>query len=199
MCLTWKKLLVNNSANMNERLKSVLSNSQICKAKLDELTAESKRINNNLKLYFIINILTENRRNDPSQQKQQPDVDDDSGLDAEERLLRSFRLRHILVGSGQGEAIENGLCLVTTKSVYVFRIANQELFEAHTDFDKCLAKEHVIDINLIEIIELSLVQNYLVLEVVKANTEKREMFKLVTFDVYLTQTILNSLLSKLSA
>ena len=35
-----------------DKIKSLLANNQISKSKLDEIMAESKRINNNLKLYF---------------------------------------------------------------------------------------------------------------------------------------------------
>ena len=101
------------------------------------------------------------------------------------------------IQKNQLSTIDNCLCLFTNRSIFVFKVVFPELYEMNKDFNKCLAKEHLIEINQIEIIELSIVQNYLILEVVaKENGDQKMFFKFVTFDVYQTQTILNSLLSE---
>jgi hypothetical protein len=191
--------LASTSSKGDHKLKSLLSNTQISKSKLDEMTTESKRINNNLKLFFIINVLS---ATDSKSSKQDTGTGNGPAIEEdEERLLRSFRVKYVVPFSGDSKdskqspiGIDNCLCLFTNKSIFVFKIVKPELFDANVDFDKCLLKVHVIEVNQIEIIELSLVTNYLILEVVR-NDQQRSFFKLVTSDVYQTQTILNSLSS----
>lgn len=210
-----------STMSKNDKLNALLTiNTQISRSKLDEITTESKRINNNLKLYFIINVLS----------TQSSTADHDDG--GEERLLRCFRVKYVASwspsnsqatnsnnnsSSSSSNYMENCLCMLTNKNVFVFKIVNQEMFEQNVDFDKCLSKCHVIPVSHIEIIELSLVQSYIVLEVVSASSQppppppsssslssaatnvagqRHTFYKLVTFDIYRTQAILNSLSSK---
>lgn len=192
--------LASNSTTQTDKLRLLLANTQLSRSKLDEITAESKRINNNLKLYFIINVLTETTAASQTNNKSGDENDD-----VEERLLRSFRVKYVVSSSNGGSSskssLENCLCMLTNKSVFVFKIVNQEMFEQNVEFDKCLTKCHVIPISQIEIIELSVVQNFLMLEVVELSrnttTAGRCFYKLATFDIYQTQTILNSLSSNL--
>lgn len=203
------------TSNKNEKLQALLANTQLSRSKLDEITAESKRINNNLKLYFIINVLTETTSRVGSSGGGGGGEDGDE--DNEERLMRSFRVKYLTSwvppvettsssrisssNSGGMANLENCLCMFTNKNVFIFKIVNQEMFEKNIEFDKCLSKCHVIPISQIEIVELSLVQNYLVLEVANLNSsvqQNRTFYKLVTCDIYQTQSMLNSLSSKYS-
>lgn len=211
-----------NAAPMNpsDKIKSLLANTQFTKSKLDEIAVESRRINNNLKLYFTIKVLNESTTTTGAMTMGEKETIGGVGQqqlsasgvkNEDESLLCSFKMRYVLVlgasgttvvdGRGRGggdeersSIVENCLCMFTNRSIFVFRVVFQELFEMNKDFDKCLTKEHLVEINQIEIIELSLVQNYLILEVAKEG-ETKMFLKFVTFDVYQTQTILNTLLS----
>lgn len=171
-------------SNVENKLKQILSNSnlnQITKSKLDELNSKSKRINNNLKLYLIINVLGESEQGDDT-------------------LVCMFNVIYFFNQSTK-KVVQNCVCVFTSKQLIVFEIINQELFEQNVDFEKCLNKLAEIEINQIEIIELAQTQNYLVLECVKLNDldlnqNQKNYFKFVTNDIYLTQAFLNSLLSK---
>lgn len=182
-----------NSITSVQNLKVLLSNTQISKSKLDEMNTNSKRINNNLKLYLIISILNDAKTGTSNQKAD------------EESLLHLFRIKSVFFSSSKMDntglpvPIDNSLCICTNKSVYVFRIVNVTLFENNVEFEKCLSLEYKIEVNHIEIIELSIVQNYLIIEMLSDSTsdaESRVFIKLYTSDIYQTQILLNNLLSK---
>lgn len=160
------------------KLKQLLSNNQLVKSKLDEINNIAKRINNNLKLYLIINVLGESNK----------DVVLDHTETSEDTLICIFSIKYLFTS---GKTIENCLCLFTSRQIILFRILDQNLFEKNSDFDKCLSKEIEIEVNQIEVVEISQTLNYLILE-----TVDKKYFKLITSDIYLTQSFLNNLLSK---
>jgi hypothetical protein len=72
------------------------------------------------------------------------------------------------------------------KKIFIFT-----RFDQNMDFDRCLKKENVININEIEIVEIANGQHSIL---IKTNEEKT-VSKLCTFDLYQTQAFLNILLS----
>lgn len=197
------KLSESESTDLGDQidLKSLLKNNQMTKSKLDEITNISKRINNNLKLYLIINILNENSSTN-KKGKEKSNNDD-------EMLVSTFKVKSVYMETKNKSVsmasspspvnslnnpfshIEKCLCLLTNKNIIIFNITNEELFDENIDFEKCLCKEMNIEVNQIEIIEIALGQHYLVIQ-----TSNQELFKFVTNDVYQTQALLNILLSK---
>ena len=204
-----------NESNLENKLELLLSNNQLTKAKLDEISNESKRINNNLKLYLIINYLNEN-----SNQNKIGKANDDKNAkkyDDDESLVCTFRMKyffHNLSSQSTGNTnqpsssvtsnsnylnsdmylIENCLCLFTNRNITLFKVLNQDLFNQNIDFDKCLKLEFSIEVNQIEVVEVSLGQYYLIVET--SGGKNRNYFKFITFDIYYTQAFLNILLSK---
>jgi hypothetical protein len=178
-----------NNESAAERLRKLLANNQITKSKLDEASHKAKRINNNLKLYLIINTLNtdQNGPNNNSNTK-------DKKFEEDETLVCTFKLKYCISNGSQSmqaisassiallsssfgssaatnlasntdtSLIENCLCVLTNKSIILLRITNSSLFEQNVDFDKCLAKQLSIDINQIEIIEVGMGQPYLIVE-----------------------------------
>jgi hypothetical protein len=116
----------------------------------------------------------------------------------EETLVCTFRITHLIVN--KSTLYENTLCVLTNKSLLLFRILNEELFNQQMEFEKCLKRELTIEINRIEIIEVALGQHYLILDTVIAqkNEDTRNTYKLVTCDVYKTQAFLSILSSNFS-
>jgi len=183
---------------LKHKLKQLLKNNQITKSKLDEISNEAKRINNNLKLYLIINELSEEQNSMPqSKSKSKQEIANNQPIEKfeEETLVCTFRLTHLIVN--KSTLHENTLCVLTNKSLLLFRILNEELFNQQMEFEKCLKRELTIEINRIEIIEVALGQHYLVLDTVIAqkNEDLRNSYKFVTCDVYKTQAFLNILSS----
>lgn len=174
---------------LDERLKSLMNTTQISKVKLDEINSEARRINNNLKLYLIINYFN-----------QQQDATGD-----EESLICIYKLQKI-VSSQQGGVEDkqrtpesNCLCVLTNKRVLVFKVVDQELYADSSEFDKCLRIEYSFSVNQIEYIDVALGQHYFQLEVVideESAQPIKQFFKLITMDVYQTQAYINTLLSK---
>ncbi len=181
------------------KLKQLLKNNQITKSKLDEISNEAKRINNNLKLYLIINELSEEQNSmPPSKSKSKQETNKQAAEQVEEEtLVCAFRLTHLIVN--KSTLYENVLCVLTNKNLLLFRILNEELFKQQMEFEKCIKREFTIEINRIEIIEVALGQHYLVLDTVIAqkNEDSRNTYKLVTCDVYKTQAFLSILSSSL--
>ena len=199
-----------------DKLQILLSNNQLTKEKLDEITNESKRINNNLKLYLIVNILSNddgsnapendsNREDDKSKHKSLNIKQED-----DEIPISIFRMKYFFYkkkksnqnNAGGNEArksteslscISNCLCVLTNKNIILFKMFNQELFDKNMDFDNCLKKRLSIEINQIETIEVGLGQNYLIVD--KQENNKNLNFKFVTMDVYQSQAFLSILLS----
>ena len=68
------------------------------------------------------------------------------------------------------------------------------------DYEKCLEKIFSIDINQIEVVEVSLGQNYLLIEICENDQKEcsglKKYLKIIAIDVYETKLILNNLLSK---
>jgi hypothetical protein len=194
--------------SLDDRLTSILGNNQISKIKLDEINQQSRRINNNLKLYLIINVLHESslqNKQDASSANNKSKVNDDE----EEDLVCLFDLSYFFsfkfdltsknVSTNNNLTLENCFCLFTNKNIIVFKIINKDLFEKHEEFEKCIKKEFLIPINKIEIIEVSLGQHYLVIESSsddKNMNDKKNYLKFVTNDIYRTQSFLSILLSK---
>jgi hypothetical protein len=188
---------------------SILGNNQISKTKLDEINQQSRRINNNLKLYLTINIL-----NDSSSQNKQDTLSSNNKAskvreDEEEDLICCFNLSYFFnfkfdlttknISTVNNSTIDNCFCLCTNKNIILFKITNKDLFENHVEFEKCMKKEFIIPINKIEIIEVSLGQHYLIIESSsddKNMNDKTNYFKFVTNDIYKTQSFLSILLSK---
>ena len=176
------------SDNLDEKLKSILNNTQINKHQLDDINLEAKRINNNLKLYLIINILN----NQENQSLKKEETEDES-------IVCTFVLKHLTFYNGLSTSQDvvydkNSLCVLTNKNVILFKIINEELFMNNCEFEKCLKKEHIFSVSQIEYIDIGLGQHYFQLEVIVDGSEKNNKIKFVTFDVYQTQAYINNLL-----
>lgn len=167
--------------NLDEKINTLLSNNKVTKSKLDEISNECKRINNNLKLYLIINHLNQETNN----------ADED-----EEQPISYFKLKYLFHNNESTKSIENCLCVFTNRNIVLFRIINLDLFSENSEFDKCLKRELVIQITKIETIEVSLGNNYLLIETTKNNENMNESFKFFTMDIYQTSTFRNILLSR---
>ncbi|CAF0760392.1 unnamed protein product [Brachionus calyciflorus] len=174
---------IHENETIEQRLRNVLSNSnQISKIKLDEITNRARKINNNLKLYLIINILGEMKKNES--------IDE-----SEESLICAYKLKYLFYSVTK--LCNQCLCVFTNRHLIVFQINDAELFHRNVDFEKCITKVACIDINQIEIIEIAFAQNYLILNVLN-NEDTKLLYKLVTNDVYLNQTLLNTLLKTIN-
>ena len=197
-----------------DKLQILLSNNQLTKEKLDEITNESKRINNNLKLYLIVNILSNDDASNVPENDSNREDDKSKSLNIkqedDEIPISIFRMKYFFYkkkksnqnNAGGNEAkkstetlncISNCLCVLTNKNIILFKLFNQELFNNNMDFDKCLKKRLSIEINQIETIEVGLGQNYLIVD--KQENNKNINFKFVTMDVYQSQAFLSILLS----
>ena len=144
-------------------------------------------------------------------------VDGGNGLGGDEQLVSIFHVANFFayefdtrIDRWLSLQVENGLCVLTTRRIISFRILKRELFEQDVDVERCLRKEYSIRINIVEIIETSLGQHYLMLEsvgggshsvggsvgVAEVNDETaRRYFKIITLDAHQTQTFLSILLS----
>lgn len=172
--------------NLGEKINNLLGNNKVTKVKLDEVSYECKRINNNLKLYLIVNVL--------NQSKESVNDEAEEGEEEDEPVC-FFKLKYLFQDSSaeNNRVIENCLCIFTRKSIVLFRVVNLDLFNENAEFDKCLKEEIVIKINQIETIEVGLGNNYLIIETNQNETTKT--FKFFTMDIYQTSTFRNILLS----
>ncbi len=185
----------------SEKLQHLLANNQLNKSKLDEITNESKRINNNLKLYLIVNILNNSNfvSNSMEQDLNKEEENTNVKLEDDETPVSIFRMKYFVYRNnttgGANKCIHNCLTLLTDKSIVLFKIMNSDLYNKNMEFDKCLKKKFKIDINQIEIIELGLGQYYLIVD--QQENNQNCIFKFITLDSYLSQAFLNILLSNL--
>lgn len=92
--------------------------------------------------------------------------------------------------------IDQCLVLLTNRNIIVFKLTDLELFNKNMEFDKCLRRKLTIDISQIETIEIGLGQNYLVIEKNSSLATRIASYRLVTLDVYQSQTFLSMLLSE---
>jgi len=105
-----------------------------------------------------------------------------------------FKLKYLFYEwSDESRVIENCVCILTKTSIVLFRVINLDLFNENSEFDKCLKKEMIIEINKIETIEVGLANNYLIIETSENHSSKT--LKFFTMDVYQTSTFRNILLS----
>lgn len=168
------------NVTIEQRLKYLFSFDQISKQKLEEITNRAKKINNNLKLFLIIKVLSEMKINDGTENQ-------------EESVLYAYKLKYSFFSVTK--LTNECLCIFTNMHLLIFEIKDMEKFNENVDFDKCMVQVACIDINQIEIIEIAITQNYLILNVIN-NEEFKLVYKFVTNDVYQNQALLNSLLSK---
>jgi hypothetical protein len=175
--------------DLAEKFKSLMNSTQINKAELDEMNADGRRINNNLKLYLIINVLNQ-QEGGPLVQAAVASGEENE----EESLVSIFNLKkfsHCVSVSEKTDSPTSGrrklhtyttvpridtgyMCVLTSKRVIVFKILNEETLAAHVDFDKCMRREHVFSVNQIEFIEVALGQHFFQLEVVVPQSGERE-------------------------
>ena len=103
--------------NQKQMIQALLNNNQITKAKLDEISNECKRINNNLKLFLIINVLNDSQSNSDQHQNQisasytattsgfmqrfesPQQTNDSQKFNEEETLVCSFKLKYFYYNS----------------------------------------------------------------------------------------------------
>ena len=175
---------------LNEKLNSLLNSNQILKTKLTQAGDECKRINNNLKLFLIITVLsTETRKKD----------------EEDESLICMFKLPYFYSSNlpesnskievkTELSVFKDCICVLTNRNLIILNILNQDLFNQNSDFEKSLQKEIIIDINQIEIIELGLGLSYLIVETINKNN-KIQFFKFDTFNIYQTRTFQDCLSS----
>lgn len=170
------------NVTIDERLKYLFSFDQISKQKLEEITNRARKINNNLKLFLIIQVLSEIKKNDTNQD------------DQDESVLSAYKLKYSFFSVTK--LTNECLCIFTNCHLLIFEIKDLEKFHQNTEFDKCMVNVACIDINQIEVIEIAIAQNYLILNV-ENKDEIKLVYKLVSNDMYQNQALLNSLLSKL--
>ena len=198
--------------NLDDRLKSLFSNDQISKKKLDEINSEARHVNNNLKLYLVINVMN------ADQQVKSGEKRDEAASAEEETMVCKFKLKYLVFNNARAtmtsskklvtyEAFtqeqqplssvqQNCVCVFTNKNLILFKIVNEESYRNNCDFDKCLKQEYLFSVNQIEFIEIGLGQSYFLLEViVNSETCEKHFFKFVTLDVYQTQAYISNLLS----
>lgn len=168
------------SVTIEERLKYLFSFDQISKQKLEEITNRARKINNNLKLFLIIQVLSEMKKNDTNKD------------DQDESVLSAYKLKYSFFSVTK--LTNECLCIFTNCHLLIFEIKDTEKFQKNIEFDKCMVNVACIDINHIEVIEIAIAQNYLILNVVN-NDEIKLVYKLVSNDMYQNQALLNSLLS----
>ncbi len=195
----------NKSDSIKDKLKSLLVITQINKAELDEINNEAKRISNNLKLYLIIDVFNKQESDSSKEQKRGANNLEDEKDDEEENLHSVYNLRYITcniikTGANGSEHLtkfsQNVLCVLTNKNIILFDIFNPALFIEQKDFDKCLRKEYVVNINQVEYLDIGLGQHYFQLQICKSENEPTDLLKFVTLDMYQTQSFMNNILSK---
>ena len=168
-----------SSIIIEDEINKILANNKlITKSKLDEINNECKRINNNLKLYLIINVLNQDSIN---------------GEEEEDLPICYFKLENVLIHLSK--IIENCLCIFSKRNIYLFKILNEDLFNENIDFDKCLRSELVIKLNRIETIEVGIGHNYLIIE---TNETTSLFIKFFTMNIYKTSSFRNNLLKILN-
>ena len=96
-------------------------------------------------------------------------------------------------------AIENCFCVFTNRRLFVFQIVEQNLFDENIDYNKCLKVEFSIELNQIEIIEISMANHYITIKINQyGNNILNQLYlKMITIDIYKTQLFMNTLSSKL--
>ncbi len=171
---------LSSSIIIEDEINKILANNKlITKSKLDEINNECKRINNNLKLYLIINVLNQDNIIEEEEEEDLP--------------ICYFKLENVLIH--QSKSIENCLCIFSKKNIYLFKILNEDLFNENIDFDKCLRTELVIKLNKIETIEVGIGHNYLIIE---TNETTSLFIKFFTMNIYKTSSFRNNLLKILN-
>lgn len=164
-----------------EKVDEILSNNKISKARLDQTMNDCKRINNNLKLYLMINT----------------DKSDLTSDDEDQAPICNFKIRHLFycsksLNESKLECLENSLCVLMNSSIIIFKILDLELFNENAEFDKCLKKEFSVKLEQIEEIEIGLANNYIY---IGSNEAQVQSLKLFTQDIYQTYVLRNILLS----
>ncbi len=201
------EIFVPSTNDKNKKLESFLVNNKMNKNRLDEVTAECKRISNNLKLYMIVNVL----KNDESASlNDEPNPGDDEpavikSKEEDEVPIAVFRMKYFFYRKNLTDEelkqlknplrkINSCVCLLTNRNVIVFKLLDAELFNKSIDFDICIRRKLTIDISQIETIEVGLGQNYLFIEKNVTPTTQIANYKFVTMDMYRTQAFLSILL-----
>jgi hypothetical protein len=179
------------SPNLTEAdlLSTLQKNSQMNKAVLDQMRIDSKKFNNNLKLYLVINCLGKQQQRPlekETDQKQQEEKQEEEEED--ESLVCLFRHKYI-VNNELSVSAQDCLCVFTSRTIIVFKVVGSQ---QETLDETSLHKLFVIDIDQIVTVEVSQCQSYLIVETAESGPSGRVKF--VTLDVYLTQLFLSSLL-----
>ena len=169
----------------NANLNADDNSNSISRTRLETVYAESKRFKNNLKLYLVMNFL-------------------DKAKEEEESLYCFFKIKFLIsLGNvttstpqtDEASSIEDTLCILTNRSILVFKVVDMKEFELNNDYEKCLQNLFSIEISKIEVIEISLCQNYIIVESnVSDLYNTMTILKFATFDIYQTHVFLNSLL-----
>jgi len=175
------------------------------KSRLDEVSAECKRISNNLKLYLIVNVLKNSESAGTEPMSNDEEVGSRSGDEGDEVPVAVFRIKYFFYKKNLSDEelkqlknplrkIKNCVCLLTNRNLIVFKLLDVDLFNQSVDFDTCMRRKLTVDISQIETIEVGLGQNYLFIEKNATTTTRTVSYKFVTLDMYMTQVLLSSLL-----
>jgi hypothetical protein len=95
------------TTNFNNSIEHILNNNQISKTRIDASIKESYKVDNNLKLHFLMNVLNQNSSDD-------------------EKLISTFKLK-LFILNDPDLCLINCLCVITNKNIFIYRIKDKIL------------------------------------------------------------------------
>ncbi len=97
------------NSDIDRDVESMLKNNQISKIQIDIIIKESYKLDNNLKLYFLMNVLNQN-----------------STTSDDERLISTFKLKLFVLNEPE-LCLTNCLSIITNKNIFIYRIKDKTL------------------------------------------------------------------------
>ena len=93
--------------NADNSIEHILNNNQISKTQIDTSIKESYKVDNNLKLHFLMNVLNQNSSDD-------------------EKLISTFKLK-LFILNDPDLCLINCLCVISNKNIFIYRIKDKLL------------------------------------------------------------------------
>jgi hypothetical protein len=102
-----------NTEPVYDELNDLLRHTQIVKSEIDQIIAESKKLDNNLKLFFLMNMLS----------------DEDEQQENCEKFVSKFMFKLYLLNteSSTNVYLTNCLCVITTKNIFIFNVTDRNV------------------------------------------------------------------------
>lgn len=120
-------------------LEALLVNNQITKTQIDTIIKKSYKIDNNLKLYFLMHVLNDtsnianggNSNNDEKKSKKTSNKKTNNNASNtvvmdDEKLISTFQLKFFYLNENEN-CLDNCLCVISNKNIFIYRIKDKNM------------------------------------------------------------------------